>query len=585
MISEDLPAFSRRCLQRLSALFFGLGEARYRRDRVRLGVGEADVARRQFRWADAVAGYRAYLASRPADAGIVVRLVQTLISADRVGEARDALEAGRAAAPRSPALERAGIELAQAEARGSVPAFDAGAATPEPPGVSTVSTGSVLMTAPGVTARPEAQAWLNHALATSGAVAVYADHWMGPEAGGWGGAPVLFGAAHVEDLATTPTPPAMALFSAGAVPATDEEIRQALIGAFKAGPVLHLPLILADAPWSRPCGLPSTPTNEEAEPTSRILIIVPTRDEGGVLKTMVDSLRATARRPDLIDIVVVDNGSRDPEALSLLNAWQAQGLAEVLRIDEPFNWSDLNNRAAAGRTQDLLLFINNDMVMLSQDWDARLRAHLSRPEAGVVGARLIYPAGNIQHAGMALGVLDAAGRPLGPLHEGLGASGDDRGPMDRWVRSRPAAAVTGAFMAVRRAVFERAGGFDATTFPVSCNDVDFCLRVRALGLSVLYAADIELVHDESHSRGHDDDPVRQARADAEKAALIEIWGDDAQRDPSRSPWWVAHQVSIFHGLRAPSRNAVMAEIARGADVWRTNRRSGAGQAEPSVEVP
>ena len=584
-MTKDRRPLARNWINALRQVWSDGRAARRERDRARLGVDEADFARRQFRWAEAATGYRTYLASRPADAGIVVRLVQTLIAADRVAEARRALQAGLDAVPHSPALARAGIELAEAEERGSVPSFDPRAATPEPPDVSTVSTGSVLRIAPGVTPRPEARAWLDHALTTSGAVAVYGDHWMQSGEDGQDGGPVLFGAAHVEDLATTPTPPAMAVFSAEAAPDADQDLRAALIGAFEAGPVLHLPLILADAPWGRPCGLPATPTNEKAEPTSRILAIVPTRDEGGVLKTMVDSLRATARRPDLIDIVVVDNGSRDPETLSLLNAWQADGLAEVLRIDEPFNWSDLNNRAAAGRTQDVLLFINNDMVMMSQDWDARLRAHLSRPGVGVVGARLVYPAGNVQHAGMALGVLDAAGRPQGPLHEGLGASGDNRGPMDRWVRTRPAAAVTGAFMAVRRAVFERAGGFDATTFPVSCNDVDFCLRVRALGLTVLYAADIELIHDESHTRGHDDDPVRQARADAEKAALIEIWGDDARRDPSRSPWWVAHQVSIFHGVRAPSRDAVMAEIARGADVWRTRRRSGVRQAETSIEAP
>ncbi|MGQ2989685.1 MAG: glycosyltransferase [Brevundimonas sp.] len=571
-MTKDRPPLARNWIDALRQVWSDARAARRERDRARLGVGGADRARRQFRWAEAATGYRTYLASHPADAGIVVRLIQTLVSAGELAEAREALQTGLDAAPLSPALARAGIELAQAEVRGSVPAFDAGAATPEPPVALAGSPASVLRTAPGVTVRAGAGAWLDYALATTGAVAVYADHWMQSGQEGREGGPVLFGAAHIDDLATTPTPPAMALFSAEAVPVNEGDIRQALIDAFEAGPVLHLPLILADAPWSRPCGLPGMPTSQTAESTSRILAIVPTRDEGEVLKAMIDSLRATARHPNLIDIVVVDNGSRDPETLSLLNAWQAQGLAEVLRIDEPFNWSHLNNRAAAGRTQDLFLFINNDMVMLSQDWDARLRAHLSRPDAGVVGARLIYPAGNIQHAGMALGVLDAAGRPLGPLHEGLGASGADRGPIDRWVRSRPAAAVTGAFMAVRRAVFERAGGFDATTFPVSCNDVDFCLRVRALGLTVLYAADIELVHDESHTRGHDDDPVRQARADAEKAALIEIWGDDAQRDPSRSPWWVAHQVSIFHGLRAPSKDAVMAEIARGADVWRTNRR-------------
>lgn len=553
------------------------------RERARLGVDAADLARRQFRWAEAVAGYRTYLALHPGDAGIVVRLIQTLVAAGQVAEARSALQSGLAAAPRSRALERVGTELAGVESRWGVEVFDPLSPPATPPAAS-LPGGSVLRTAPGVTVRPEAEAWLGHALAASGAAAVYADHLIKPARDGDHATPVLFGAAHVEDLATTPTPPAMALFSAEADPGANVDLRQALMAAVEVGPILHLPLILSEAPF-RVEADPPVASRDESLPAVRILAIIPTRDEGGVLTAMVDSLRARARRPELLDVVVVDNGSRDPATVRLLDEWRAQGVAEVLPIDEPFNWSDLNNRAAAGRTQDCLVFVNNDMVMISDDWDERLRAHLLRPGVGAVGARLIYPAGNVQHAGLALGVVDSDGRRQGPLHEGLGASGRDRGPMDRWVRSRPAAAVTGAFLAVRRETFEAAGGFDAANFPISCNDVDFCLRVRALGLTVLYAADIELIHDESHTRGHDDDPERQARAAAEKARLLDIWGEDARRDPSRSPCWVAHQTLIFHHVKSLSREAVLAEIARGAEVWRTRRRSDAGQAEPPIETP
>lgn len=556
------------------------------RNRAFAGVAKADIARRQFRWNDAEAEYRAYLAIHPGDAGIAVRLAQTLIAAGRLDDAGATLESGLKAAPRSGALRRAVIELEKERSRWRSLTFHPEAALPEAPKFPAESWQGVSRCAPNATLRPEAEHWLRYALHATGAAAVYGDHvWSSGRDGASSGL-VLFGAAHIEDLVTAPVAPVVALFSEAAAPDPDADLRQALIRAFKIGPVLHLPLVLAEAPYlpEHPPQPISRASKEDARMLSRLLVVVPTRDEAEALKGMVDSLRARAARPELLDLVVVDNGSRDPATLQLLRAWQADGSAEVLRINEPFNWADLNNRAVAGRTQEEIVFINNDMEMLSPDWDARLRAHLARPDVGVVGARLLYPAGNLQHAGLALGVPDPDQEARGPLHEGLGASGLDRGPMDRWVRTRPAAAVTGAFLAVRRETFERAGGFDAVNFPVSCNDVDFCLRVRALGLTVLYAADIELRHDESLTRGHDDDPVRRARAAQEKAALVVVWGEDAERDPSRNPHWVAHHTLLFHHLMSPTREAVMAEIARGGDPWRTSRRSEAGHAEASVNV-
>lgn len=556
--------------------------ARRERDRMRLGAASADLARRQFRWAEAAEGYGRYLASRPTDTAIVVRLMHTLIAAGRIGEARDVLEAGVARRPRSPALTRARIELAAAETRTRGETIDWDShEVPPPPASSRHRPGTVLRSGPGVGLRPEAKAWLEYVLVSTGAAAVYADHLMRPEAEDGDVAPVLHGAAHAEDLATTPWPPVMAMFSGAAVPPADIDIRLALMKAFDIGPVVHLPLVLAEAPWVPREESPLSPVPQEAAPASRILALVPTRDEGVMLEAMIDSLRATAARPDLVDILVIDNGSREPATLSLLDGWETTGSAEVLRIDEPFNWSDLNNRAAAGRSQELLLFVNNDMVMRTVGWDVRLRAHLARPAIGVVGARMLYPAGNLQHAGLALGVGEADGSPGGPLHEGLGAGAADPGPLDRWVRTRPAAAVTGAFLAVRREVFEAVGGFDAANFPVSCNDVDFCLKVRERGLTVLYAADVELTHDESHTRGHDDSEARRSRAEAEKAALVRLWGEDALRDPSRNPHWIADGARIFHHLRGPDRETALGWIAR-RHVWRVSARDRSGGASLPV---
>ena len=295
---------------------------------------------------------------------------------------------------------------------------------------------------------------------------------------------------------------------------------------------------------------------------ARILAVIPTRDEGAVLEQMIDGLVNNAADAGTLDIIVVENGSRDTKTLTLLESLCRQGRIRVLRVDEPFNWSRLNNLAAADTEAEILLFANNDMKMLTPGWDDRLRHSLSTPGVGVVGARLIYPNGRVQHAGLALGAM--RGRPL---HEGLGSDPADPGPIERWRRNRPAAAVTGAFMGVRRDVFEAARGFNEEEFAVGCNDIDFCLRSRALGWTVLYAADLELVHWESLSRGHDDTEAKLRRAEAEFTALDRIWGQEAHRDPSRNPHWVNHETLVFHGLRQPSDPQVKEWILESVQAW------------------
>jgi hypothetical protein len=76
---------------------------------------------------------------------------------------------------------------------------------------------------------------------------------------------------------------------------------------------------------------------------------------------------------------------------------EATTQAQVLGLDEPFNWSRLNNRAVELVNSPLLVFANDDMVMLSEKWDERVRGLLERPEIGAVGARLLYQDDTVQH--------------------------------------------------------------------------------------------------------------------------------------------------------------------------------------------
>ncbi len=341
----------------------------------------------------------------------------------------------------------------------------------------------------------------------------------------------------------------------------------------QAGPVAHIPRLLA----SLQADQRTAPDAESAPPIAalrpllrhpwllepdwgaaagepaRITAIVPTRNGGPLLREGLAALRDRAADPGRLEVLVVDNGSDAPETLEILAGLEAAGMARVLRIAEPFNWSRLNNLAVrATAPEGLLLFLNDDTRMLTGGWDRRLRRLLAEPEVGAVGALLVYEDLTIQHAGVLFGVEGLA------AHEGVGATMQEGGPGGRWQRLRAAGAVTGAFLGCRREVFDRVGPFDEQALGITFNDVDFCLRLRAAGLSVLYAPQIALVHYESKSRGIDDlDAAKAERAAFERRQLVARWGEAVLLDPGFNPHW-SRWARPFAAIREPSA----AEIAR-----------------------
>lgn len=435
----------------------------------------------------------------------------------------------------------------------------------------------VLVVCSGAVLEDGAMGWLRHALATTGASAAFADHdkAMDHARGRTWFDPVLQAAPHHLELATVTRPPLVALFSSppwmamtGLAVNGAETLRNWLAGAARVGSAVHVPLLLSSelvVPNIKSQVSPVAPPRRPEPAAGRILVVIPTRDRSNLLSTMVESLVARAADPDRLDILVVDNGSTEKAMGALLARWSRDRKVEVLRNDEAFNWSRLNNLAARRSGQQILVFANNDMRMLSKGWDDTLRRDLADPDVGVVGARLIYPSGRVQHAGVVMSGLRGA-----PLHDGLGAERWERGPLDRWLRRRPASAVTGAFIAVRREVFDASGGFDEA-FVVACNDIDFCLRIRSLGLSVLYEPEIELIHHESETRGHADTAEKVERAAAELARLDELWGDDVRREPSRNPHWISHEARLFHGVRRPSAAEIQDWIEACHTAWEARR--------------
>lgn len=288
----------------------------------------------------------------------------------------------------------------------------------------------------------------------------------------------------------------------------------------------------------------------------KIAVAIPTRDNGGDVVRMVESLRRHATDPDRLDILVLDNGSVDARTAEHLAGLADKSLARIVRADEPFNWSRLSNRAAELHDAPYLVFANDDMEMLSPGWDALLTGLLDRPEIGVVGARLLYADDTLQHGGVLLG-WNGAG-----IHDGLYQPATDPGPLARWHLPRSAAAVTGAFMGTRRAVFDAVGGFDAVDLPIAWSDLDFCLKVRAKALRVHWNPAITLFHYESKTRGLDDaHPDRNARPAAERAIMEARWGESLTIDPSLNPHW--HMATLpFRMIRAPSQERMRGHVRR-----------------------
>ncbi len=222
-------------------------------------------------------------------------------------------------------------------------------------------------------------------------------------------------------------------------------------------------------------------------------ILIPFRDEPQLLRTCVDSVMATTKDHD-VEVVLIDNGSSDPETLSLIERLADRPGVVVLRDARPFNWPQLNNAGARVARGDVLLFLNNDIEAHTEGWLPALCAHALRNDVGAVGARLLYPDRRLQHCGLVVGLTGAAGHPLTGLPE------DEVGYLNMAAVTRECSAVTGACLATRREVFQHLQGFDES-LGIDLNDVDYCLRAGAEGLRTIYEPAAELIHYESPSRG------------------------------------------------------------------------------------
>jgi GT2 family glycosyltransferase len=231
----------------------------------------------------------------------------------------------------------------------------------------------------------------------------------------------------------------------------------------------------------------------QIKPDSKISIIIPTRDKIDLLKRCIESIEQKSTFHNY-EIIIVDNGSVEPATL----AYFAENTFQVLRDDSEFNFSRLNNLGARNANGNHLLFLNNDTEVISPDWLEAMLEHSQRAEVGAVGAKLLYPNGLIQHAGIVLG------GPNLSAHINLFSEPYSHGDYGLADVVRNFSAVTGACLMMRADVFREIGGFDEQ-LAVTYNDVDLCLKARDRNYLVVYTPYAVLYHREGVSVLNQDD--------------------------------------------------------------------------------
>lgn len=260
-----------------------------------------------------------------------------------------------------------------------------------------------------------------------------------------------------------------------------------------------------------------------------ISVIIPNKDHTDDLELCLFSMtrKSTYRN---YEILIVENNSEKEETFEYYRKLPDRyPKARVLTWEKEFNYSAINNFAAKEAKGGYLLFLNNDVEILTPDWMEEMLQNCQQENVAAVGAKLYYPDDTIQHAGVVLGLGGIAG------HIMCRASKEDPGYFGRMISVQEISAVTAACMMVKKSDFDAVGGLDET-FQVAFNDIDLCMKFRAAGKKIIFTPYAELYHYESKSRGLEDTPEKQFRFDKEVKRFQEKWAQQLEmEDPYYSP--------------------------------------------------
>lgn len=268
-------------------------------------------------------------------------------------------------------------------------------------------------------------------------------------------------------------------------------------------------------------------------PAPKVSIIIPTKDRADLLRTCLGGVRNETDYLGQVEVVVVDNGSTETDALALLDILAKSDETQVIREPGPFNFAALCNAGGKAASGEILCLLNNDIEVLEPGWLTELVRQAVRPEIGLVGAKLLYPDRTVQHAGMVLGL----GVGGAAEHVLVGIGEDEPGYAGYAQVARACTVMTAACLAVRAATWKQLDGMDEMNTPVTCNDLDVCLRAIDSGLTNLWTPHALLMHHESASREDQREGSRSERllARIEAEHILEGWPDLVADDPCYSP--------------------------------------------------
>ena len=259
-----------------------------------------------------------------------------------------------------------------------------------------------------------------------------------------------------------------------------------------------------------------------------VSLIIPTRNAVELVRQCVDSIVLLTTYKNY-EIIIVDNGSDDREAIDYFKSLSERDGFKVIRDDGEFNYSALNNKAVAASSGQVIGLINNDIEVISPDWLSEMVSIALQPGVGAVGAKLWYPDETLQHGGVILGVGGVANHSHKKLSRGR------KGYFGRADLIQSFSAVTAACLLVSRRNYEAVGGLNEIDLKVAFNDVDFCLRLRELGLRSVWTPYAELFHHESATRGEDVKPEKRERFLSEVNYMMNRWSGILNRDPAYNP--------------------------------------------------
>jgi len=278
---------------------------------------------------------------------------------------------------------------------------------------------------------------------------------------------------------------------------------------------------------------PVASVHATASKPSDLAVIIPNRNSPDLIRQCLGVFESAGRLRT--ELVIVDNASDDPNLFSIYEEIQNRFGAKIVPMNQPFNFARMINVGVDASQASTVLILNNDVHITDPGVLEEIVSHAQRSEIGVVGTKLLYGDGTVQHAGILLREGRAGGQPILALHVLRGAPAQDSGYLNTLVSPRNFQAVTGALIACRRDVFLAAGGFDEVHLPVEYNDVDFCLRVREAGYRVICLPFDGIYHYESTTRGTETTPEVASMRRQAIAVMAERWSEQFRHDPYDNP--------------------------------------------------